>query len=129
MGGYAVEVKNGWLDSLTSTTLYMALFVGDPAAAGVEISGGDYARKSVATADWSVASNAFKHNVNPVTFPQSTGVWSADDVTHWALFNAPAAGNIKAHDDLPVNQQQPIMENNTIEFAAGDLDLSISDPA
>lgn len=127
MGEYATDVKNGWLDDFTSVTLYLALFVGDPAGAGVEISGANYARKAVVTGDWSVASNGFKSNINPVTFPKATGIQSGDDVTHWALFDDLSAGNLKNSDDLPVEQQQPIVENNTVEFSAGDLDLSISD--
>jgi len=129
MGKFATTVKNGWLDDVTSVTLYLALFVGDPAGAGVEISGGDYARKSVAAADWSVASSALVHNTNAITFPQATGVWSASNITHFALFDAATAGNLMASDDLPAAQQQPIVDGNTVEFAAGDLDLTISDPA
>jgi hypothetical protein len=129
MGKFSVQVKNGWLDGLTSVTLYAALFVGDPAGAGVEISGGDYARKSIVTGYWSGASNGFKHNATAVTFPRANGVWSAANITHFALFDAATAGNLKASDDLPVAQQQPIVDGNTVEFAAGDIDLSISDPA
>jgi hypothetical protein len=129
MGEFSVQVKNGWLDGLTAATLYAALFVGDPAGAGVEISGGDYARKAIVTGDWSVASNAFKHNVNPATFPRANGVWSAANITHFALFDALTGGNRKSSDELPVEQRQPIVDGNTVEFAAGDIDLSISDPA
>jgi hypothetical protein len=129
MGDFTPEVKNGWLDGFTSVTLYLALFVGDPAGAGVEISGANYARLPVVAGDWSVASNGFKHNANAVTFPKATGIQSSDDITHWALFDALAAGNLKNSDDLPVAQQQPIVENNTVEFGIGDIDLSISNAA
>ena len=124
MGTFAVAVRNGWLDDVTSATMYLALFVGDPEDSGVEISGGNYARKSVAATDWNAASAGSLTNANDITFPQATDVWSASDVTYWALYDAATAGNLKAKDDLPAEQQQPIVSGNTVEFSAGSITLS-----
>lgn len=126
MGTFAVSVRNGWLDDVTNATMYLALFVGDPAGAGVEISGANYARKSVATTDWNAAAAGALINANAVTFPQATGVWSASNVTFWALYDAVSGGNLKASDELDAGQQQPIVENNTVEFAAGQITMTIS---
>lgn len=126
MGTFSVSVRNGWLDDVTNSTMYLALFVGDPEGAGVEISGGNYARKSVATTDWNAASSGSLTNSNDITFAQATDVWSASDITYWALFNAATDGNLQASDDLPANQQQPIVSGNTVEFSAGDITLSIT---
>lgn len=128
MGKFAESVRNGWLDTTTGSTMYLALFVGDPAGAGTEISGANYARKSVAAADWNAASGGSLTNANTITFPQATGVWSASNVTHWALYDSVSAGNLIASDDLDAGQQQPIVENNTVEFPAGQITLSVSDP-
>ena len=129
MGAFATSVKNGWLDDVTNSTLYLALFVGDPSGAGVEISGGNYARKSVAATDWAAAASGTLSNSNAITFTQATDVWSASNVTYWALYDASTGGNLKAWDDLPANQQQPIVSGNTVEFSVGDIVLTISDPS
>jgi hypothetical protein len=129
MGAFATSVKNGWLDDVTNSTLYLALFVGDPSGAGVEISGGNYARKTVATTDWAAAASGSLSNSSAVTFDQATDIWSADDVTYWALYDASTGGNLVAYDDVPAAQQQPIVSGNTVEFSAGDIVLTISDPS
>ena len=126
MGGFVESVRNGWLDDFGSTTQYLALFVGDPTGAGVEISGSNYARKEVAPTDWNAAASGAKDNGNAITFPQATDVWSASNITHFGLFDASTGGNLKAYDELPENQKQPIAANNTIEFSAGDIVLTAS---
>jgi hypothetical protein len=128
MGKFATTVKNGWLDDVTSAALYMALFVGDPSDGGVEISGANYARLSVPSTSWGAASASSCSNSAAITFPQSTGIQSSSDVTYFALYDASTDGNIKFQDDLPAAQQQPIVENNTVEFAIGAVVLSVSDP-
>ena len=128
MGKFAVAVKNGWLDDVTNSILYMALFVGDPSSGGVEVSGANYARVAVPTASWGAASASSCANSAAITFPQATGVQSASNVTYFALYDAATSGNLKFQDDLPVAQQQPIVENNTVEFAVGAVVISISDP-
>jgi len=127
MGKFAVAVKNGWLDDVTSTTLYMSLFVGDPTDSGVEISGANYARVEVPATSWGTADAGAVSNTAAVTFPKSTGVQSADDVTYFALYTASTGGDLKFYDDLPAAQQQPVVENNTVSFAIGDIDLTVSD--
>ena len=127
MGKFAVAVKNGWLDDVTSTTLYMSLFVGDPTDSGVEISGANYARVEVPSTSWGDAAAGALSNTAVVTFPKSTGVQSADDVTYFALYTASTGGDLKFYDDLPAAQQQPVVENNTVSFAIGDIDLTVSD--
>jgi len=129
MGKFTTAVKNGWLDDVTSATLYMALFVGDPSSGGTEISGANYARLSVPATSWGAASSASCSNSAAITFPQATGVWSASNVTYFALYTAVTGGDLKFQDDLPVAQQQPIVENNTVEFAIGSIVLTVSDPS
>jgi len=127
MGKFAVAVKNGWLDDVTSAELFMALFVGDPTDSGTEISGSNYARVSVPAASWGAASAGAVSNTTAITFPKATGVQSASDVTYFALYTASTGGTLKFYDDLPEAQQQPIVENNTVSFAIGDIDLTVTD--
>ena len=127
MGKFAVAVKNGWLDDVTSTTLYMSLFVGDPTDSGVEISGANYARVEVPATSWGTADAGAVSNTTAITFPKATGIQSSSDVTYFGLYTAATGGDLKFWDDLPTAQQQPIVENNTVSFAVGDIDLTITD--
>ena len=127
MGKFAVAVKNGWLDDVTSTTLYMSLFVGDPTDSGVEISGANYARVEVPATSWGTADAGAVSNTTAITFPKATGIQSSSDVTYFGLYTAATGGDLKFWDDLSAAQQQPIVENNTVSFAIGDIDLTITD--
>jgi len=127
MGKFAVAVKNGWLDDVTSTTLYLGMFVGDPSGAGVEISGANYARVEVPATSWGTADAGAVSNTTAITFPKATGIQSSSDVTYFGLYTAATGGDLKFWDDLSAEQQQPIVENNTVSFAVGDIDLTITD--
>ena len=127
MGKFAVAVKNGWLDDVTSTTLYLGMFVGDPSGAGVEISGANYARVEVPATSWGTADAGAVSNTTAITFPKATGIQSSSDVTYFGLYTAATGGDLKFWDDLSEAQQQPIVENNTVSFAIGDIDLTITD--
>lgn len=127
MGTFAMNVKNGWLNDLTNSTLYLALFVGDPANGGIEINGSNYERKAVASSDWGDASNGQVTNQNLLSFVKSADVWSVDNVTHFGLYDAAVGGNLLASDDFPTNQQQPIVAENTVQFSPGNIQLKITD--
>jgi len=127
MGKFAAAVKNGWLDDVTSTTLYLGMFVGDPSGAGVEISGANYARVEVPATSWGTADAGAVSNTTAITFPKATGIQSSSDVTYFGLYTAATGGDLKFWDDLSAEQQQPIVENNTVSFAVGDIDLTITD--
>lgn len=62
-----------------------ALFYGDPRDGGVEISGGGYARVTVAAADWNAAADGEKSTVW-LQMADSTDEWSSE-ATHWALLD------------------------------------------
>lgn len=63
----------------------LALFVGDPLTDGVEVTGGGYARATIAAADWAPAADGMKETTAPVALPNTTAEWP-DAATHWALF-------------------------------------------
>ncbi len=125
MGAFAVNVRNGWLNEIVNENLYLALYVGDPLAGGAEVSGSNYARQQVAPADWNVVSGGQTTNKNEITFPKSQDIWSSVNVTHFALFDAVTGGELKASDDFPANQQQPIVAENIVQFAPGNIQLII----
>lgn len=65
----------------------MALYDGDPAIDGVELSGNGYARVTVAPSDWAAAVGGAKTTHSPVQFADATGPWSRQ-ARYWVLFDA-----------------------------------------
>lgn len=79
------------------TNTYLALFTGDPTAAGTgpEVTGGSYARKAMlanlgAESGGQIATNAA---LNFTGMPACT-------VTHWGLFDASSGGNLLYYGSL-----------------------------
>lgn len=101
--------------------VYVALFTSDPtdAGTGTEVSGGSYARQSVAFA---AASAGATSNSATVTFPTATANWGT--VTHVGLFDAASAGNLLMHGALSASKT--INNGDVFEILAGDLDVSLS---
>jgi hypothetical protein len=130
MGGFADYWENKILNhifgkgSYTPPAIYVALSTAEPAddAAGLaEPSGNGYARAQTSPADWSTASGGAVHNANDITFPAATGSWGT--ITHFALFDAAAGGNMLAHGAL--SQAKAIGSSDTAKFEPGDLDITL----
>jgi len=130
MGSFGNYLENEILDhifgkgSYTPPTIYVALSTADPLddASGVsEPSGGSYARKSTAAADWNTAASGAIDNANDITFAQATGAWGT--ITHFALMDAASGGNLLAHGSLTASKT--IGNGDTAKFAAGDLDVTL----
>lgn len=96
-------------------TVYVALTV-----AGVEVSGGSYARVAVTNNDtnWPDASGRQKANGTAITFPQPTGTWGTVD--GWELRDASTAGNIIIDGDLAA-ARNVTAASDPPEFAVGAL--------
>lgn len=110
------------------TTLYIALFTATPgeAGGGTEVTGGSYARVSVAnaSAQWAAtaAGNGTTSNVNAITFPAPTANWGS--VTHWAIMDAASVGNMLAYAALTT--AKTINNGDAApSFAAGALTFQI----
>jgi hypothetical protein len=77
------------------TSRYVALFQGDPTDGGVEVTSLGYER--VDFDDWVTAPDgdyeSVRSNASSIVFPPSEQGGSA---THWAIFDVPGAGNMKA---------------------------------
>ena len=84
---------------LALTTMYVALFNGDPEGAGIEpTSAGGYARVAVlndATLWGTISASAVSvTTVADITFPAASGLYSQAALTHWAIFDNSAGGNL-----------------------------------
>ena len=82
------------------TTWYAGLQTAAPAddAAGTEVSGGAYARQSVA---WTIATSgtAQASNTAALEWPAATTNWGT--VTHAGIYDAVSGGNLVAFETLP----------------------------
>ena len=104
------------------TALWVALFTGAPsdAGGGTEVSGGSYARKNLPPSDtnWratqggttgaSTGTGGQTANAVQIAFPAPTANWGT--VSHFAIFDAPTAGNLLIWDALTV--ARPILNGD-----------------
>jgi hypothetical protein len=104
-------------------TWYVALFVGEPGAGGSEVTGGSYARSSIANtnAAWGTATAGVKLSLVSVSFPPATADWGT--ITHVALFDALTVGNLWDYGALDVPTAVP--SGWTAKFSAGQLRVSV----
>ena len=107
--------------AFSTPTAYVALFTAVPSdsGGGTECSGGSYARKSTAGADWNAASGGQISNANALTFATPTADWApaGTPAVAFALFDASSAGNMLLWDWLGDHDYKPIM----VDDAATDL--------
>ena len=103
------------------TTVYVALYTSDPtdADSGTEVSGGSYARQSVA---FGAPSNGAADNSSDITFPTATANWGT--VTHIGLHDALTTGNLLFHS--PLAASKTVNDGDTFKINAGDLDVSLA---
>lgn len=105
--------------SYTMPSIWVGLFTAAPSdtGGGTEATGGSYARKSTAGADWSVAAAGSSSNANAITFVTATASWGT--VTHFGIFDAASAGNLLRWAVLGTSKA--IGNGDTASFAAGAL--------
>ncbi len=99
------------------TTIYVGLFTTVPAddgTGGVEVSGGSYARQSVA---FNAASGGTTANTALVTLPTATASWGT--VLGIGLFDASTGGNLLYYGTLTVSKTVGI--GDTMAFASSAL--------
>lgn len=106
------------------TNIFVALSTTTPTDAGLNVTepaGGAYARVSTGAADWNAAAAGTKDNANAITFPTATASWGT--ITHFVLYDASSLGNALAFGALGTSKA--IGTDDTAEFAAGDLDITL----
>ncbi len=130
MGSFSDYWENEVLDHLfgkgvyTPPTVYVALSSADPGDDGAglgEPSGNGYARVPTAAGDWNAAVAGLIDNASIITFDAATGDWGT--LTHFALFDAAASGNMLAHGAL--TQAKTIGSGDTARIPAGDLHVTL----
>jgi hypothetical protein len=130
MGSFSNYWENKVLDHLFGKgaypppTIYAGLSAANPGEDGSglsEPSGGGYARAQTAASDWNAASGGLLNNAVPIAFDVATDDWGT--LTHFALFDAAAGGNMLAHGVL--NQAKTVNSTDTAEFPAGDLNVTL----
>lgn len=97
------------------TTVYVGLFTAAPSdtGGGTEVSGGSYARVSVASslANWAGTQSAGSTSASSgtsgttsnniaITFPEPTATWGV--ITHVGIFDAATTGNLLIHGALTI---------------------------
>jgi hypothetical protein len=105
--------------AFATPTAYVALFTAAPSdsGGGTEVTGGSYARKSTAGADWAASSGGSIQNANAITFVTATGSWGT--VTHFGVFDALTTGNLLFWAVLTASKT--VGSGDTASFAAGAL--------
>ena len=101
------------------STLYVALFTSDPGetGSGTEVSGGSYARQTVA---FTVTGNQAS-NTAAVEFPTATGSWGT--ITYAAVYDALSGGNLLAYGALTTSKT--IASGDVLRIPAGDFDINL----
>ena len=103
------------------TTKYLALFtaIADGEAGSVtEVSGGGYARQTVA---FTTSGNTTSNNA-AVEYPTATANYGT--VTHVAVFDASTSGNMMAYAALSSNKT--IETGDVFRVPSGDLDITLN---
>lgn len=110
--------------AFTMPTAYVALFTAAPsdAGGGTEVTGGAYARVATTGATWAAAAAGATENAAAINFPTPTASWGT--VTHFALMDAATVGNMLGW--APLTTSQAIGSGNTVSFAIGALDITLS---
>lgn len=101
------------------TTVYLGLHTADPtdAGTGTEVSGGSYARQSVA---FTVTDNAAT-NDSAIEFPTATGSWGT--VGWVGIWDNLTSGNLLFHGSL--TNSKTIASGDVFRVPAGDLDITL----
>jgi len=105
-------------------TLYVGLYTAAPSdsGGGTEVSGGSYARKSMAAMTVSGTSPTEATNGAAVEFITATGSWGT--VTHVGVFDASSSGNLLAWAALTASKT--VSSGDVFRFDAGDLDITLA---
>jgi len=114
----------------TAGTVWVSLHTADPSETGAsEVTGGNYARISVAAAGWTktTAGTASATNTAEIVYPATgTVTWSASSpgVTHVGIWNASTAGNFLFGGALTT--ARVVAVGDVFKFLATNLTISVT---
>lgn len=109
----------GGVNYTAPSTLYLALYTVAPTdtGGGTEVSGGSYARQTVA---FTVSGDTASNNA-AVEFPTATGTWGT--VVAVGVFDALTSGNLLAYGNLTASKT--IASGDVFRVPSGDLDITL----
>lgn len=132
MGSFADFLENELLDHVFGAAAYTApvtLHIGLSTTAvaddgtGITEPGNGYARVAVTNnlTNFPAAAAGAKSNGIAIVFPAATGSWGT--ITDFFISDAAGGGNILARGQI--SAATPVVSGETIEFAIGDLDITL----
>ena len=126
MSAMSDYLENKVLDHVLGTTsytmpatVYIGLSTGSFADdnSGTELSGGSYARQSIA---FDAAASGTTDNTAAVDFPVATASWGT--VSHYGLFDASSGGNLLIHGAFTASKT--VDSGDVLRIGAGELDIT-----
>jgi len=111
----------------TAGTVWVSLHTADPSETGAsEVTGGNYARITVAAAGWTktTAGTASAANTAEIVYPASGTVTWAGTVTHVGIWNASTAGNFLFGGALTTSRV--VASGDVFKFLATNLTISVT---
>jgi len=126
MSAMSDYLENKVLDHVLGTTSYTmpaTVYIGLSTASfnddnsGTELSGGSYARQSIA---FDAAASGTTDNTSAVDFPTATASWGT--VSHYGLFDASSGGNLLIHGAFTASKA--VASGDILRIAAGGLDIT-----
>lgn len=126
MSAMSDYLENKVLDHVLGTTsytmpatVYIGLSTGSFADdnSGTELSGGSYARQSIA---FDAAASGTTDNTAAVDFPVATASWGT--VSHYGLFDALSGGNLLIHGAFTASKT--VDSGDVLRISAGELDIT-----
>ena len=127
LSNYLANAILGWFggDDMPTApaTVYVALFNGDPTAAG---SGGTEVTTTIraggrVAVDWGAVASRARANDAQIDFGTAAG---AATVTHAAIFDASTAGNMLAY--TPLDNTRNVNAGDPVVFPVGDLSVNFN---
>lgn len=134
--GFGKNLIVEWMEQLFQSvspsfpgSIHLALFTDESvpsgSTAGTEVSGGSYARVSLArdASDWDVDSIGLVSNVDAITWPTATADWGV--IKYVGIYSLSSGGDYSGFAEL--DEPRLIKNGGTFSFAAGDLQFTIGD--
>jgi hypothetical protein len=102
-------------------TVYVGLYTSATGVGGTgtEVSGGSYARQSMA---FDAAASGTMDNTSAVEFPTASASWGT--ITHTAVLDASSGGNMLAQTALTASKA--IASGDVFRFQAGEFDITLA---
>ena len=134
MGSFADYLEDEVLDHVfgaaaftAPATIYFALSttaISDDGTGMTEPAAGAYARKAMANnkTTWATSSGGSLANAATVTFVTATASWGT--ISHFAIMDAAASGNMLVHGAL--TSSKAVSSGDTAKFSAGDFTITLS---